>query len=139
MKYESYKKFFSGGFFPVDSTHKLVNLENTGEFSVKATLGSGSDTKVVNHYLPSVQGLTMVEIVAKNLYFDWKDLSFTHQLTIDVYPNDITAKTAIDYFARQTYTAGKPILKILKGSGQEAIYQYALTKSDKFSSISKEE
>lgn len=58
MKYESYKQFFNGGFFPVDSDHKLVNLENTGEFSVKATLGSGSNTKVVNHYLPSVQGLT---------------------------------------------------------------------------------
>ena len=58
MKYESYKKFFSGGFFPVDSLHKLVNLEDTGEFTVKATLGSGADTKVVNHCLPSVQGLT---------------------------------------------------------------------------------
>lgn len=337
MNYESYKQFFDGGFFPVDSTHNLVNLENTGEFSVKAILGSGADTKVVNHYLPSVQGLTnmlnnytggtkmeslqthsnyfipeiydansvagcqkaiinyfeqrnkpiiinvnvaantkivfkptyedsdlyidwgngvknyyhlkatysvshtyetagtykiklwtnnegvevqgntiqsikvpyhcniltsttayygvtkvdeqiaraklnvnsgatpyegteaiafgdvdnavnfntgiadfcdlgdfvstltLIEIVAKNLYWDWKDLSFVNQLTIDVYPDDITAKTAIDYFAKQTYTAGKPILKILKGSGQEAIYQYAQTKKDKFSSISKEE
>lgn len=337
MKYESYKQFFNGGFFPVDSDHKLVNLENTGEFSVKATLGSGSNTKVVNHYLPSVQGLTnmlnnytggsrlesltshsnhfipaiydansvagvqkaiinyyeqrnkpyiitvsvaantkivfkptyedsdlyidwgngvknyyhlkatysvshtyetagtykiklwtknegvevqgntiksikvpfhtnilttttayygvtkveediaratlnvnsgaspyedtecvafgdvdnavkfntgiadfcdlgdfvnsltLIEIVAKNLYFDWKDLSFVNQLTIDVYPDEITAKTAIDYFAKQTYSAGKPILKILKGSGQESIYEYALTKADKFSSISKEE
>ena len=58
MKYESYKKFFSGGFFPVDSNHKLVNLEDTGEFTVKATLGSGADTKTVTHYLPSVIGLT---------------------------------------------------------------------------------
>ena len=58
MKYENYKKFFNGGFFPIDSDHKLVNLENTGEFTVKATLGSVSDTKIVNHYLPSVHGLT---------------------------------------------------------------------------------
>lgn len=43
MKYESYKKFFSGGFFPVDSLHKLVNLEDTGKFTVKATLDSGQE------------------------------------------------------------------------------------------------
>lgn len=33
----------------------------------------------------------------------------------------------------------KAILTIIKGSGQEAIYQYALSKSDKFSSITKQE
>lgn len=58
MNYESYKQFFDGGFFPIDSNHKLVNLESTGEFEVKATLGSGSDTKVVNHWCNSVNGLT---------------------------------------------------------------------------------
>lgn len=82
--------------------------------------------------------LELIEIVAKDLYFDWGDLSFTHQLTIDVYPDDLTAKTTIDYFARQTYTAGLPNLMIYKGNGQEEIYQYALTKTDKFASITKE-
>lgn len=42
MKYESCKKFFNEGFFPIDRGHKLVNLKNTGEFTVKATLGSGN-------------------------------------------------------------------------------------------------
>lgn len=58
MTYENYKQFFDGGFFPIDSDHKLVNLENSGEFEVTATTGSGADTKVTKHYLPSKVGLT---------------------------------------------------------------------------------
>lgn len=58
MNYENYKQFFDGGFFPIDSDHKLVNLENTGEFEVTTTTGSGANTKVEKHYLPSVVGLT---------------------------------------------------------------------------------
>ena len=60
-------------------------------------------------------------------------------MNIFLYPDEITGKTAIDYFSRQNFSFSKPKLTILKGSGQESIYQYALTKSDGFSSISKEE
>lgn len=58
MNYENYKKYFDGGFFPIDSDHKLVNLENTGEYEVTATTGSGADTKVEKQYKPSCTGLT---------------------------------------------------------------------------------
>ena len=58
MNYESYKQFFDGGFFPIDSNHKIVNLANTGEFEVTATTGSDADTKTTKHYLPYNTGLT---------------------------------------------------------------------------------
>lgn len=58
MNYEYYKKFFNGNFFPVTDPNHLVNLESTGEFSVKSITGSGVNAKTVNHYLPSTIGLT---------------------------------------------------------------------------------
>lgn len=58
MNYENYKQFFDGGFFPIDSNHKLVNLANTGEFEVTATTGSGADTKTTKHWCNSEVGLT---------------------------------------------------------------------------------
>lgn len=58
MNYEYYKKFFNGSFFPVTDPNHLVNMESTGEFSVKSITGSGENAKTVNHYLPSTIGLT---------------------------------------------------------------------------------
>lgn len=58
MNYEYYKKFFNGSFFPVTDPNHLVNLESTGEFSVKSITGSGENAKTLNHYLPSTIGLT---------------------------------------------------------------------------------
>lgn len=58
MNYEYYKKLFNGSFFPVTDPNHLVNLESTGEFSVKSITGSGVNAKTVNHYLPSTIGLT---------------------------------------------------------------------------------
>lgn len=60
MNYENYKQFFDGGFFPIDSNHKLVNLANTREFEVTATTGSGADTKTTKHWCNSEAGLTNI-------------------------------------------------------------------------------
>lgn len=109
MKYESYKKFFSGGFFPVDSLHKLVNLEDTGEFTVKATLGSGADTKVVNHCLPSVQGLTnMLNNYTGGSRYEALT-SHSHHFIPEMYDMTSVAgvqKTIVNYFEQRK----KPII-----------------------------
>lgn len=82
-------------------------------------------------------GVTTITLNCSNLYFDWADLSFTNPLSINVFPNEMTIKTAADYFSRQTYTT-KPTLTILKGIGQDKWYQYCVDNySDKFASIVK--
>lgn len=100
MKYENYKRFFKGGFYPVDSVHSLVNIEDTGEFSVRTIVGP-------------------------------------NQVKLEVYPDDLTCHTAIEYFAtKATYSDGsKPILQILNGPNAQNVYNWAQQYADKFDSI----
>lgn len=81
--------------------------------------------------------LTSVTLNCKNLHFDWKELEFANQVKLEVYPDDLTCHTAIEYFAtKATYSDGsKPILQILNGPNVQNVYNWAQQYADKFDSI----
>lgn len=81
--------------------------------------------------------LTELYIYAKNLYFDWKPIAFSNAFWFDVYPNELTAKTAIEYFAtKATVASGDKFgVSIVNAPGAQAIYDWAQQYADKFEGI----
>ena len=69
-------------------------------------------------------------LYCKNLHFDGKNLTFGLGLDLYIYPDEVTAKTTIEYFA--TKATGTFSAHIIDAPGAQSIYDWAQQYADKF-------